>query len=157
MRKETLSLVLLWIRRGIALAMVGTITWLSLTDTGGFRQHELTHWLVGIQRVTGAALDKIVHFLMYATLTGAVWLSLPWRVRRLPSPVVAFVAATAWGVLMEVAQWLGAWLGWGCRSFDVSDMAANALGALTAALPLLGLWWGIGAWRRKQLYGTERR
>ena len=150
MRKETLSFVLLWIRRGIALAMLGTITWLSLTDTSGFRQHEVTHWLVGVQRMTGAELDKIVHFLMYAALTGSVWLSLPWHVRRVPSPVVAFAAATVWGVLMEFAQWLGAWLGWGHRSFDVGDMAANTLGALAAAFPLLALWWGVGFWRRRR-------
>lgn len=148
MRKEMLSFVLLWVRRGIALAMLGTITWLSLTDTSGFRQHEMTHWLVGVQRMTGAELDKIVHFLMYAALTGSVWLSLPWRVRRVPSPLVAFAAATAWGVLMEFAQGLGAWLGWGRRSFDVADMAANTLGALAATLPLLLLWVCLNLWHR---------
>lgn len=147
MKRLTFSTALLLARRGIALAMVCVITWLSLTDTSGLRQHELMHWLVNVQRATGAEQDKIVHFLMYAALTGAVWLSLPWRVRRLPSPVAAFAAASLWGVLMEFAQLAITCLGWGNRSFDVGDMAANALGAASAAAPLLLLWHAVGASR----------
>ncbi len=148
MRRMTLPTVLLWIRRAIALAMFGLITWLSLTDSSGLRHHEMMHWLTGIQRATGAEQDKIVHFLMYFALTGALWLSLPWRVRRLPSPAVAFVVASLWGVLMEFAQLAETRLGWGSRSFDVGDMAANALGAAAAALPLLLLWLSVGLLRR---------
>lgn len=149
MRMHALSTILLWSRRGLALAMIGLITWLSLTDSSGLRHHELMHWLVCIERATGAAQDKIVHFFMYVTLSGALWLSLPWRVRRLPSPLIAFLAAATWGVLMEFAQLAETLLGWGSRSFDVGDMVANALGAATTTLPLLLLWFAVERFRAR--------
>ena len=126
--------LILWLRRLFATAMLCTVTNLSLSDSDGLRRHEITHLLVQFRRLTGIPEDKTVHFLMYAALAGAIWLALPARIRRLPSPLVAFVIAALWGILMEYAQWFVSAMGWGHRSFDVFDMLANACGAAASMI-----------------------
>ncbi len=142
-----------WGRQAIAVGVLSMVTWLSLTDSDGMRQHELMHLLVKIHRLTGLQPDKIVHMAMYFCVCGALWIALPGRLWRCPSPVWAFVFATMWGVLMELMQALVTMLGWAQRGFDWQDMLANAVGALLATF-LTGcvmiLWtWGFCRNRRE--------
>jgi VanZ family protein len=80
--------------------------------------------------------DKLVHGLMYALLAFALmraWISVASvRVRQY---VLAFMAVTAYGALIEILQRF-------CtlsRSGEMADLYADALGALVALI-LLALW-----------------
>lgn len=64
--------------------------------------------------------DKLGHFAAYGLVT--LWFAQLYTQRR--QRVRLFFAMTALGVLMEYAQ-----LATGYRSFEVADMAADALGA----------------------------
>ncbi len=130
--KQTLKVSWLWVRRSFAASVLFAVTWASLTDADGLRAHEVTHLLANIYRMTGLPMDKIVHFLMYFGVCGALWMAFPARVKNIPSPWAACILATLWGALMECLQWLETRLGWGQRGFDILDMLANLCGALTA-------------------------
>ena len=131
----------LWLRRAFAGLILAAVTYLSLADSDGMRQHELLHLLVRIYRATGIAMDKQVHAAMYFAVCWALWLAMRHRSTGWPTPLKAWLMATGWGVLMEFAQWAETALGLGRRGFDVADMVANACGAATAAL-LCALWLG---------------
>lgn len=131
----------LWLRRAFAGLILAAVTYLSLADSDGMRQHELLHLLVRIYRATGIAMDKQVHAAMYFVVCGALWLAMRHRPTSWPTPLKAWLMATGWGVLMEFAQWAETALGLGRRGFDVADMVANACGAAIAAL-LCALWLG---------------
>lgn len=133
MKRERLEKGWLWARRGLALAVLGTVTWLSLADGESLRAEVETPWFWGLVRALGVPADKAAHAVMYFGLCGTLWMALPGRVRGVPSPWWAFGAAVAWGALMECGQWAVTALGWACRSFDLRDMAANACGAAVAA------------------------
>ncbi len=134
---HALKISWLWVRRCFAASVLFAVTWASLTDADGLRAHEMTHLLANIYRMTGIPMDKIVHFFMYFGVCGALWMAFPTRVKKIPSPWVAFILATLWGVLMECLQWLETQLGWGQRGFDILDMLANLCGALTATRSIL--------------------
>ena len=75
--------------------------------------------------------DKIVHALMYAALTLSVLHALPAAAgRRLSAALRAALAASLYGVAMEICQRLIT----NTRSADYRDALANSAGALTAAL-----------------------
>lgn len=121
-------------RQCFAVCILLCVTYLSLSDSDGMRQHEVMHFLVSIHRIVGCEVDKIVHFLMYFAVSGALWIALPARLCHLPSPLCACLIATCWGFLMELLQALLTWLAWASRAFDLMDAFANFLGATTAAL-----------------------
>lgn len=74
--------------------------------------------------------DKFVHATGYAVLTAALLVAgRPFEGRRRAGAALAVVLATALGAGLEVVQ---ATLP--ARTFSVGDAAANALGALAAAL-----------------------
>ena len=138
----------LWLRRGFAGLILSAVTYLSLADSDGMRQHEVLHLLVRIYRATGIAMDKQVHAAMYFAVCGALWLAMRHQPKGWPTPLKAWLMATGWGVLMEFAQLAETALGLGQRGFDVADMAANACGAAAAAL-LCALWLALARYIRK--------
>jgi VanZ family protein len=74
--------------------------------------------------------DKVQHFLAYALLM--VWFGLLYRN---PKPRVAYgVLWIGMGMALEFAQAMT-----GYRSFELADMAANALGVLAGAAAALSL------------------
>lgn len=66
--------------------------------------------------------DKLHHFLAY----GGCMFAWAMALARPKSRLVALLLICAMGVLIEFLQ---GWTGW--RTFDVADMVANTLGALT--------------------------
>lgn len=83
--------------------------------------------------------DKWVHFLMYATVTFAMWLDW-WRSERWTMPPVKFAACSfvmpaLWGVLMEFVQ---ACLPY--RSGDGMDALANSFGAFLGVIISYSTW-----------------
>jgi VanZ family protein len=74
--------------------------------------------------------DKVGHFLAYGALM--LWFALLYRAR--PVRVAYAFGWIAMGVALEFAQ--GAT---GYRTFDLADMAANALGVLAGAAAALSL------------------
>lgn len=150
MDRERLGRFFLLARQGLALAVLAAVTWLSLADGGGLRAEMGSPWLWEIVRALGVPADKAAHGVMYFGLCGTLWMALPGRVGGLSSPWWAFAAAVAWGALMECGQSAVTALGWANRSFDLNDMAANACGALAAALVCAALMaaWAVVARRR---------
>lgn len=133
--------LLFWARQALAVTVLASVTWLSLSDGDGMRQHELMHFLVAVHRLIGVDVDKIVHVIMYFAVCGSLWIALPSQWRRVPSPYWAFGLAMLWGILMESCQALITTLGWAARGFDLMDMVANAVGAALAALLAAGVTW----------------
>ncbi len=143
MVKISIDVLWLWVRRLFAVAVLGVVTWSSLTDTDGLRAHEMAHFLAHLHRMTGFAMDKIAHFLMYFGVCGALWSAFPSRVKGLPSVVAAFIGANLWGFLMECVQGIETLFGLGQRRFDLWDMVANGCGAMVAMgviLLMCSLW-----------------
>ena len=104
------------LRVGLCLAYGLLMTWLSLAPASLVGRFYPTFW-------NG---DKVAHFMMYG---GLVLLArLAWRdphAIRIPYWIIP-LAALAYGFLMEVMQWA---LVKYHRSFEVSDIIANGLGA----------------------------
>lgn len=98
---------------------VVTVTWLSLAPADTFRNLPLLF----------PHADKVLHFLLYGVMVavGRWTLSSYWVFR----PNLPWLAAIAYGILMEVMQAL---LVSHHRSFELGDIAANSFGALC-------FWW----------------
>lgn len=92
-------------------------------------------------------LDKIIHALMYASLTLTYVYALP-RDRRIHLPTVLRVAlfVTLYGAAIEVCQKLFT----ASRAMELLDISANAAGALTSSL-LIYTWLRHRASRRPTL------
>lgn len=72
--------------------------------------------------------DKLVHAVAYALLAALCTLSIP-RLRRIPAALISISLAMTYGTLLEIIQGLfipG-------RSFDLLDIAANAVGSIIGA------------------------
>jgi VanZ family protein len=111
------------VRFGPAAAAAALIPLLSLLPSRLFRPLEAPLPAV-------PALDKAVHALLYAALTGACLHALPPHHRRRLAPALGAAAlATLYGLLMELGQALTA-----TRSPDPLDALANAVGASACAL-----------------------
>ena len=80
----------------------------------------------------GEVLATLGHGVAYAVLAASAVLS-----QRDPRTLLTWTVVVAYGALLEIAQ--GAL---GLRSFQLTDIAANALGALVGVLV-------AGAWRRR--------
>lgn len=73
--------------------------------------------------------DKLVHAVAYAVLAALCTLSIP-RLRHLPAALTSISLAMTYGTLLEIIQGLfipG-------RSFDLLDIAANAVGSVIGAV-----------------------
>ena len=80
-------------------------------------------------------LDKVVHFCMYAGMSGMLWIEFLWAQRRYHAPmwhvwVGATICPIAFSGVVELLQEYCATY----RGGDWADFAANALGALAATL-----------------------
>jgi len=80
----------------------------------------------------GEVLATVGHAVAYAVLAASAVLA-----QRDPRTLLTWTVVVAYGALLEIAQ--GAL---GLRSFQLTDIAANALGALVGVLV-------AGAWRRR--------
>ena len=61
MKRERLEKGWLWARRGLALAVLGTVTWLSLADGESLRAEVEAPWFWGLVRALGVPADKAAH------------------------------------------------------------------------------------------------
>lgn len=118
--QKILSLLLtkipLSLRRITAVLYVGLITWLSLTGPQN------------LPNLSFFNAVKLAHFSAYFGLVLLLYWSVGNNARgRLP--VYPVVVATAWGIVMELAQYLLT----SVRSFSWLDALANATGCVLAA------------------------
>lgn len=112
-------------RYGPAAVMVALIPALSLLPSGFFRH------IAGPPAFPG--MDKLVHALMYAALTAALFHALSSGARVLITRVICLAAAASlYGLAMEFCQKALT----RSRAFDPLDALANAVGALLCALLL---------------------
>ena len=109
-------------RHAAATTWTLTIAWLSLT--AGKNLPHLDWDFI--------APDKAAHFAVYAMLCG-LWLYALAKYRHYYAYIIA--ACTAYGALMEYAQWQLT----NDRMFEYPDMLANMLGSVLGAL----IYWGI--------------
>ncbi|MDO4527812.1 MAG: hypothetical protein Q4C03_03395 [bacterium] len=144
--KSVLWLIFTWMRRSFAAVVLLVVMVVSLMDTTGMQAHEIQHLLAHFYRATGILPDKVVHFLLYFGVCGALWVGFPLRFWGRRSALWAFLFAVGWGCLMEVFQGVCALLGWGARGFDFHDMFANGCGAFVALLLCLGMSCVIERW-----------
>jgi VanZ family protein len=123
------------LRVGICLAYGLIMTWLSLAPAS-LVQRLYPNFQHG---------DKVAHFMMYGALV--LLARLAWRdprTIRIPHWIIP-VAALAYGFLMEAMQWV---LVKYDRSFEVSDILANGLGAFCC-------WYLIGYGVRKEAADSQ--
>ena len=122
--------------RGLFVALVLIVTWLTLTPSpenaeSGFA---LARWAATLLFGDAGLTDKVAHFMAYGALGAcAFWARLTLAGRLWAAPL----ALAVYGAALEGAQGLG-----GVRSPELADAIANALGALAgfagaAALSLL--------------------
>jgi len=94
-----------------------------------------TMWVESLPKVDIPNVDKPVHFLMYATLTLAIFLDHTRWLREKGSRWIYLFAplfAIAYGGLMELVQALLPW-----RGCSIWDFLANAIGAAIATFLFL--------------------
>lgn len=80
--------------------------------------------------------DKLVHFCLFGLLAGLICWSADARCRHRKAALFAFVAVSAYGILIEVLQPL---LLPNDRCFSLGDIAANILGAACFAGSFLAI------------------
>lgn len=97
------------------------------TSEGPWLLRQLAEWLLG----DPSQIDKVGHYLAYATLAGTACMGL---IRRVPL-VIILGAVLAYGALFEGLQSLTP-----NRTASFADMLANTLGALTG----LVIGWLVG-------------
>ncbi len=109
----------LWVRIVIGFIYLGIVALLSLLPTSN---------LPNIPFITGQ--DKIVHISMYFGLAFLACWSVDLNGKRMPSTIIMLAGVFAWGVLMEILQYL---MGIG-RGMEYLDMLANLVGATAGLL-----------------------
>ncbi len=106
------------------------ITWLTVVYIALLTTLCLVQLSVPSPDVPGIGFDKIVHFCFYAGLNTLLIVTIIAQKGAIKTKqiIAATLAAIAYGVAIEfIQQQVG-------RDFDLSDIAANSLGAITAAV-----------------------
>ena len=107
----------------VLLARIGAAVWATAILVGSVMPS------LELPSPTFTFQDKLVHAVAYAVLAALCTLSIP-RLRRIPAALRSIVLAMTYGILLEIIQGLfipG-------RSFDLLDIAANAVGAVLGAV-----------------------